>query len=103
MLCQSIKAVAEAEGQHCRRGNDAANDSFFNANSLYSSSGTGSVGNDKSVKPVVSGHFGLLLLRVRLLRGCANNQKAQTRQMRFAQITGKFCFQNLLEDLQRLD
>jgi hypothetical protein len=63
LLREAVQAVAQAECEHYDSADEARNYFLFNANSLNSSFGTGSVGNDKSVNPVVSGHFGQLLLR----------------------------------------
>jgi hypothetical protein len=71
LLRQSVKAVARADGQH-DGGNEKPRYNFlFNADSLDSGFGSGRVGNNKSVKPVVSGHFELLLLRRCLEVGAA--------------------------------
>ncbi|HEX5832805.1 MAG TPA: hypothetical protein VFY34_03075, partial [Pyrinomonadaceae bacterium] len=92
LLGQSVEAVAEAESEHADSGNEARNDSLFNANSLYSSFGTRRVGNDKSVKTVVSGHFGQLLLRARLMPGAARQRKGTNSPNAICANYGKVLF-----------
>jgi hypothetical protein len=57
LLRQSVKPIETAAEENGRDQRKESEPFLFNANSSDSSSGTGSVGNNKSIKSVVSGHL----------------------------------------------
>jgi hypothetical protein len=76
LLREAIKAVTQTDGGHRSNGEKHRYYFLFNADSLNSSFRSGRVGNNKSVKPVVSGHFELLLSSARVEVGAAlDNQR----------------------------
>jgi len=76
LLREAVKAVAQTHGYNSSYGEKHRYYFLFNADSLYSSFGSRRVGNNKSVKPVVSGHFELLLSSARVEIGAAlDNQR----------------------------
>jgi hypothetical protein len=104
LLRQPVKAIAQTDGEHCGSDKKARHYFLFNADSLDSGSGSGRVGNNKSVKSVVSGHFELLLLPALFASGRRSASKGTNSPKAICANYGKVVlFLNLLEDLQRVD